>query len=172
MRTEMSAGDILIKEGAVLPEALAIESAAYAPGWRLVKGVAASALDEKVHDVGWNFFCLAGEIEAIAFGNDEQSLTRRAVKRILADPRLAPFNSVEITQMTMRRFLGLPYMSVAAQSRHIQKSFALFSDEAIPESGEGESTATAIAVRDLKSVKELGPGATNRPANVAAVQSL
>lgn len=172
MRDEMTAGNILIKEGTVLPEAPEIESAPYAPGWRLVKGPAASGLDRKVHEAGWNFFCQAGEIETIALGNDEQSLARRAIKRILADPRTTRFNSVEITRMTMRRFLGLPYMSVAAQSRHIQKSFILFSVEAVQELSERESTATPTEVWGLKGMKELGPEGTNPHTSAAAVESL
>jgi hypothetical protein len=33
---------------------------------------------------------------------------------------------MEITEMTAKHFLGLPYLSVSAHPRHIQKSMYLF----------------------------------------------
>ncbi len=119
-------GTILIKEGTLLPGALRFESEPCVPGWRLVKNLDGYGLDRKIHEAGWTFFCLAGEIEATVFGFEGQETVRRAVKRILAKLKSERFNSLEITQVHSQRFLGVPYASVSARSRHIQESVFLF----------------------------------------------
>ena len=46
------------------------------------------------------------------------------------------FNSCEITRVASEeRFLGVPYVSVSAGSRHIQESLFLFRDEDLLEVG-------------------------------------
>jgi hypothetical protein len=65
---------------------------------------------------------LAGEIGATVFGFDGQKTVRRAVKQILANLKSGEFNSLEITRVASKRFLGLPYASVSAHSRHIQEN--------------------------------------------------
>ncbi|MBI3670040.1 MAG: hypothetical protein HY237_09715, partial [Acidobacteria bacterium] len=96
------------------------------PGWRLVKNLDGYALDRKIHEAGWTFFYLAGEIKATVFGFDGQKAVRRAVKRILARLKSGKFNSLEITRVASKGFLGVRYVTVSAQSRHIQESLFLF----------------------------------------------
>ena len=126
MAETIKTGTILIKEGTLLPEALRFESEPCAPGWRLVKNLDGCGLGRKIHEAGWTFFCLAGEIKASVFGFDGQKTLRRAVKRILAKLKSEKFNSLEITRVASKRFLGVPYASVSARSRHIQESLVLF----------------------------------------------
>ena len=126
MPDTIKTGTILIKEGTLLPEALRVESDPCAPGWRFVKNLDGYGLDRKIHEAGWTFFCLAGEIKATVFGFDGQKTVRRAVKRILANLKLEKFNSLEITGVASKRFLGVPYVSASARSRHIQESPFLF----------------------------------------------
>ena len=170
MADESKTGTVLIKEGALLPEALQIESEPCVPGWRLVKNLNGYALDRKVHEAGWTFFFLAGEIRTIAFGADEQSAVRRAIKRILANPRSKQFNSLEITRVASKRFLGLPYMSVGAHSRHIQGGPVLLSAERMQKSAEKESTATRAKASGLTSTKGLAPEGTSGRIGVATAQ--
>ncbi len=122
----IKAGTILIKDVTRLPEALRFESEPYAPGWRLVKNLDGYGLGRKIHEAGWTFFCLAGEIGATVFGFDGQKTIRRAVERILANLKSEKFNSLEILRVASKRFLGAPYASVSARSRHIQESVFLF----------------------------------------------
>ena len=126
MADTIKTGTILIKDGTFLPDALQSESEPYAPGWRLVKNLDGYGLGRKVHEAGWTFFCLAGEIKATVFGLDGQETVGRAVKRILAKLKSEKFNSLEITQVASKRFLGVPYASVSACSRHVQESMILF----------------------------------------------
>jgi hypothetical protein len=120
-------GTILIKDGTLLPDALQIESEPCATGWRIVKNLDASGLGRKIHEAGWSFFCVAGEVKGTILGFDGQVAVRRAVKRILANLKLERFNGLEITQVEVKRFLGLPYASVCAHSRHIQENPFLLS---------------------------------------------
>jgi hypothetical protein len=115
-------GTILIKDGTLLPDALQIESEPCATGWRIVKNLDASELGRKIHEAGWSFFCVAGEVKGTILGFEGQVAVRRAVKRILANLKLGGFNGLEITQVEVKRFLGLPYASVCAHSRHIQEN--------------------------------------------------
>ncbi len=126
MAETIKTGTILIKDGTFLPDALRFESEPCATGWRLVKNLDGYGLDRKIHEAGWTFFCLAGEIEATVFGLEGQKTVRRAVKRILAKLKSEKFNSLEITRVASKRCLGVPYASVSARSRHIQESVFLF----------------------------------------------
>jgi len=47
------------------------------------------------------------------------------VKCVLAKQEGQKFNSLEITKVVSKRFLGIPFMSVTAHSRHIQQGVAL-----------------------------------------------
>jgi hypothetical protein len=132
MADTITAGKILMREGTELPGAVQLESEPYAPGWRLVKNLDGYGLGRKIHEAGWTFFCLAGDIKAITFGIDEQQMVRRAVKQILAKVESEKFNSLEITRVANQRFLGVPYASVSARSRHIQESVFLFDAKDLP----------------------------------------
>lgn len=127
MRETIKAGTILIREGTRLPDALTLESELYSPGWRSVIGLDGYAMDRKTHDAGWTFFCLAGETRVTVFGVDEEKMVRRAVKQI-AEKLESQFNSLEITRVSSepsKRFFGVRYVTVFAQSRHIQESLIL-----------------------------------------------
>ena len=121
--TNMS-GTILIRENTLLPAGLAIESEVFLPGWRVVENLDSSALAQNIEGANWNFFYLAGEIRATALGRDRSGTLRKAVKRVLAKQE-KQFNSLEITKVVSKRFLGIPFMSVAAHTRHIQQGICL-----------------------------------------------
>ena len=126
---KISSGSILIREDTALPEALPVESEPYASSWRLVKDLDGDGLGREIQEAGWAFFCLAGEISVTVFGIDKAKMVRRAVVRILARLKSEKFNSVEITRVASaasKRFLGVTYVTVSAQSRHIQEGPFLF----------------------------------------------
>jgi hypothetical protein len=125
MSVTVISGTTLIRENTLLPAGLTIESEIFLPGWRVVKNLDGSALTRNVERANWNFFYLAGESRATAFGRDRSGALRNAVKRILAKQD-KQFNSLEITKVVSRRFLGIPFMlSIAAHSRHIQQGMCL-----------------------------------------------
>ena len=119
-------GTVLIKDGIFLPDALSLESEACVPGWRLVKNLFGFGVGLKVQEAGWTFFFLGNEVKATVFGLAGPNTIRRAVSRILASLKATRFNSLEISAVTSNRFLGVPYATVTAHSRHIQESGLLF----------------------------------------------
>ena len=126
MAEKINAGTVLIKEGTLLPEGVQLESDPYLKGWRLVKNLGSSGMDRKLCEVGWTFFYMAGEVNAMAFGSDSEKTTRRAVKKVIANMKSDRFNCLEISRVAAKSFLGLPYVTVAAHQRHIQESLYLF----------------------------------------------
>ena len=129
MAETINTGTILFKDGTFLPDALRFDSEPCATGWRLVKDLDGFGLDRKIRIVGWRFFCIAGEIKAIVLGFEGQKNVRRAVKRMLVRLKSEKFNSLEITRVASKRFLGVPYVNVSARSRHIQESLFLLRDK-------------------------------------------
>lgn len=130
---------ILIREDTPLPVNLTIESEDFLPGWRAVKNLDMYELGQQIEEAKWYFFYLAGEHRAIVLGREGLGTLRRAVKQILAKQEGQAFNSLEITKPASKRFLGIPFMSVAAHFRHIQQGICLAPAKSsvlrLPESG-------------------------------------
>ena len=120
-------GTVIIKDGTPLPTLRSMESEQFLPGWRIVKNLDRQALTREIEGANWNFFYLAGEIRTIVFGRGGLGTLRRAVKRIVAkqEGQSFRFNSLEITKISSKWFLGIPLTSVTAHSRHIQLGIAL-----------------------------------------------
>ena len=138
-------GAILIKEGARLPETMRFESESCLPGWRLVKDLDGCGLDRKIREAGWTFTRGAGQFGATVFGLDEQKTARRALEQILANLESVESNSLEIMRVASEastRFLGVRYVTVSAQSRHIQESAPLFRARDLPMRDRARSAAT------------------------------
>jgi len=128
-----------------LPETVQFESEPCVPGWRLVKDLDGCGLDRKIREAGWTSFCLAGQLGATVFGLDEQKTARRALEQILANLESAELNCLEIMRVaseTSKRFLGVRYVTVSAQSRHIQASAPLFRARDLPLRDRARSAAT------------------------------
>src|SRR5260370_21779306 len=120
-----NAGSLFIREGTLLPGGLIIETEAFIPGWRAVRNCDGFRLGRKIDEAKWNFFYIAGEVRAIVLGRLGPSALRRAVRSILAKPEARKFNSLEVTGTRARWFLGIPFMTVTANFRHIQQGLAL-----------------------------------------------
>ena len=69
---------------------------------------------------------MAGEIKTTVFGFDRQKALRAALKRLIAEVKSQHCNSIEITRVVDKSFLSVPYVSVSAHPRHLQKGM-LFS---------------------------------------------
>ncbi len=113
-------GILLIREGALLPPNLAIESEAFLPGWQVVKNFDGYTLGRKIKEANWNFAHLAGEYKARVVSRAYPGALRSGVSRILTGLRGQKFNSLEITVVLLRRFVGLAFLSISASRRHIQ----------------------------------------------------
>jgi hypothetical protein len=125
MSANESAGNLFIRESTILPGGLIIETETILPGWRAVRNCDGYRLGRKIEEANWKFFYLAGEARTIVFGRLGPGSLRRAVRSIVAKPEARNFNSVEVTGAHSSRFLGIPFVRVTANFRHIQQGPAL-----------------------------------------------
>ena len=106
--------------GADLPPSLLLQSQPDSNGWAAVKDDR-STFEKAVQKAGWTLFFMAGEIEATVLGFDREKALRAAFRRLIANVTSQHCNSIEITRVTGRSFLGVPYVNVSAHPRHLQK---------------------------------------------------
>jgi len=109
---------------------LGLESEPCSGEWTLLKVLDGFAVDRKIHAAGWNFFFMAAEFKATFFGVVGAAKIQSALERILGKVKEQRFNSLEVTGIVARRFLGVPYVTVSAHSRHLQQSCFLESVDA------------------------------------------
>ena len=109
---------------------LGLECEPYSGEWTLLKALDVRALDLKIHAAGWNFFFMASEVKAMSFGSLGAAKVHHALKRISAKVKQQHLNGLEVTAIVARHFLGVPYVTVSAHSRHMQHSCNLDSAEA------------------------------------------
>ena len=126
---EIVAGSILIDGGARLPNSRLLQRAPDSNRWTALNG-ARSAFETEIREAGWTFFFLAGQIKSTVFGFDRQKALRTALKRLIANVKSHNCNGIEIAQVTEKTFLKVPYVSVSAHARHLQKGLT-FSGQAI-----------------------------------------
>ena len=122
MTSTVNVGTILIEERPLITKFLGLESDPCSGKWSAVRGLDGFALDRKIHAAGWNFFFMAAEVKVRFFGTLGTSRIQNAVQRILAKVKPQSFNCLEVTGIVAKRFLGVPYTTVSAHSRHIQPS--------------------------------------------------
>lgn len=115
-------GTILMKEWPGMMQLLGLESEPCSGEWSLLKVLDGFALDRKIHAAGWNFFFMAAEVKVMFFGSVGAVKIQNALQRILSKVKEQQFNGLEVTQIVARRFLGVPYVTVSAHSRHMQRS--------------------------------------------------
>ncbi|MFY9912679.1 MAG: hypothetical protein WAK56_22775 [Candidatus Sulfotelmatobacter sp.] len=100
---------------------LGLESEPYSGQWTLLKALDVSDLDRRIHAAGWNFFFIATEVKVMFLGSLGAAKVQNALKRILEKVKQQHFNGLEVTEIVTRHFLGVPYVTVSAHSRHMQQ---------------------------------------------------
>jgi hypothetical protein len=126
MRDVITVGDLLVQQDLNVPRSLLLPTEINSNGWAAVD-VSRSAFEKTIDKEGWTFFFMAGEIEVTVFGFDKQKALRIALKRLIAEVTSQHCNSIEITGVADKSFLRIPYVSISAHARHLQKG-QLFSD--------------------------------------------
>jgi len=120
MTDTITEGSILIEEGIRLPESLRDQSESNSNGWAALTGTR-STFEKAIQEAGWTFFFMAGELKTTVFGFDRQKALGVALKRLIVDVKSQHCNGIEITQIINQSFCRLPYVSVSAHPRHLQK---------------------------------------------------
>jgi len=121
MAASVQVGTIFIQNHPLILRTLSLESEPYEGTWDVLQSLPSASLDQRVRGNGWNCFFMAGEVKASAFGRLMAKSVRRALKQIFVKVRNADFNCLEVTGIIENRFLGVPYITVCAHSRHIQQ---------------------------------------------------
>jgi len=121
MTGQIAAGDILLEGGTHLPHSLTATGESSLPGWSAVQG-GRPGFEKEIKQAGWNLFFMAGEIKASVFGFDRQRSAQAALKRLGTIVKSQNCNCIEITDVTEKSFLMLPYTQVRAHARHLQPS--------------------------------------------------
>jgi len=127
MTEAIAAGSILLEARANLPGSLLRQGEPDSNGWALVRD-ARFTFEKAIHEAGLTLFFMAGEIKATVIGFDRQKALRAALKRLIANVQSQRCNSIEITRVAGKSFLGVPYVTVFAHPRHLQKGL-LFSGQ-------------------------------------------
>jgi hypothetical protein len=122
MTSALKVGTILIEGRPLITKFLGLKSEPWSGKWSVVHGLDSFALDRKIHAAGWNFFYMAAEVKVMFFGALRTIKIHNALRRILARVGPENFNCLEVTGIVAKRFLGVPYATVSAHSRHIQPS--------------------------------------------------
>jgi len=122
MTDRIRVGTMLVADNTPMPATLVVSTERYAAGWSSIIGSTSAQLDKAIENLGWTFFYMAGEIRTSGLGFNDQSRTDRAMAHVIKAVKLQSCNCLEITQMRQGSFLGLPYTSLVAHARHIQKS--------------------------------------------------
>lgn len=118
----LQAGNVFIDINAARPECFHVAPGPYPNSWAAVtREPNPRDLDNSLGAIGWTFFYRAGSIRASGFGSNTASRTAAALKRLFAVAAREKNNCLEIDSVTSRSFLGLPYVTVSAHSRHIRK---------------------------------------------------
>ena len=76
------------------------------------------------------FLFMATEVKVVFLGSLGAANIQNALQRILAKVKQQHFNGLEVTAIVNRHFLGVPYVTVSAHSRHIQQNCCLESTAA------------------------------------------
>lgn len=128
MPNQIQAGTMILHQSAML-DTLDVESEPYLRNWRSLGILDSSELDHTVRAKGWNLFFMADEIRAVVPAWGGHNTLRRGVKRLLAQTRLQHLNCLEVTHILRKYFLGIPYLSIAAHSRHLQEGSQIQSSQ-------------------------------------------
>jgi hypothetical protein len=154
MADRAKAGSILIRDGTILPPRLSVTTDSLLPNWQIVTSHDRSAFVRGIEGCNWYFFYLAGGTRTTVLGGNTFTILRKAVRRILTKRGDDKLNSLEITATATRHFLGIPFTTFTAHSRHIQEHVGLvpestlvFSPLAIPVAEPAAKQQPALASR-------------------------
>ena len=125
MSPRNASGTILIRENTVLPASLALESEAFLPNWRIVREIDVYGLGREIEDhIGTSSIWPEQSRQSSSAMENPDPCAQQS-GQILAKRAGQKWKALEITGVFARRFLGIPFLSVAANCRHIQESLCL-----------------------------------------------
>jgi hypothetical protein len=120
--TMIAAGTILMAKDAPRPPCVQVEDHLFPDAWvSVAHNLPGHELEKQLTAVGWTFFYMASAVSKTAFGFDRAKMIQTALHRAITSVSQQRCNSLEVDDVTMHSFLGIPYVSVSVHPRHIQK---------------------------------------------------
>jgi len=162
---------IFIRENTRLPAGVTLESEAFLPGWRSIKNLDGRELGRKIEKAKWNYFYLAEPLKATVLGRESLATLRKAVQRVLSKKQSQNYNSLEVAKITSKRFLGVPYLTISAHSRHIQEGMYLVPVEGFRLKNAADAPTAPKAATVFVSVEKVPPGIAGSRAAVGDVRN-
>ena len=123
-RQNITEGTILVRRGTEFPPGLEVETTEYGHDWEVVED--SDNIDGRLRSCGWNLFFIADAVKSTCFGVGDTSL-RKGVNRLLKQIRRLNLNSLRVTDIASRDFLGIHYLVLLAHPCHIQQGCFLLS---------------------------------------------
>jgi hypothetical protein len=118
----MTSGTILIERDALHPRCFELKDDSLPNGWMAAThDLSPHGLEKELSNTGWTLFYMASGVRTTAFGLDRARSIHTALQRLVTNARLHKCNCLEIDDVATHSFLGMPYVSVSAHERHIQK---------------------------------------------------
>lgn len=115
-------GSILMEKDALYPQCFELKDESSPSAWMSVTHkLTPQDFETELAATGWTFFYMANRITATAFGFNRAKTIQTALRRIIAAVRQQRCNCLEIDYVTSHSFLRIPYVSVSAHPRHIQR---------------------------------------------------
>ena len=120
MANEIQAGTVLVQQSALL-HSLGTKGESYTDQWCSLGTADSSEFDRKLRAAGWNFFFIADELRTIVPPWGGEKTLRAGVQRLLARTQAKQFNCMQLSNIIRGRFWGIPFLSVIAHARHVQR---------------------------------------------------
>jgi hypothetical protein len=123
----ITSGNLFMERDAPRPKCFQVQDDSHRTGWLAVKyNLTVHELETDLAIRGWTFFFMANVIRKSALGFDRERGTSAALKRVMASVREDGCNCLQIETVETHSFFGIPYVSVSAHPRHIQKGMVFF----------------------------------------------
>ena len=111
-----------MEQDALRPEFFHLVDGPYPKGFMsLAHGLPQHDLEAELFRAGWSFLYMAGAIKGMAFGFDRAKMLNAALKRVIERVHDERCNCFEIDLVETHSLLGLPYVTVSAHARRIQR---------------------------------------------------
>jgi len=120
MTDTIAAGGIFVDGDAQLPNSALLQRSPHSSGWAEVTNVR-STFGKEIPAAGWTFFFMAEELKTTVFGFDRDRALGTALDRLIVNVKRQGCNCIEVTHVTGNSFLKIPFVSVTAHARHLQK---------------------------------------------------
>ena len=117
-RQNITDGTILVRRGTEFPPGLEVETTGYCHDWEVVKD--SDNIDGRLRSFGWNLFFIADAVKSTCLGVGGASLSN-GVNRLLKQTRRLNVNSLLVTHIASKSFLGIHYQVLLAHPCHIQQ---------------------------------------------------